>query len=136
MKSLKIGSEACKFDVEKDEWSKLINIAQTKKIEIEEQKMAQVIVVQTSNEKIYSYLFDYGNGLALEEEKHFLKVLKTNADTSVEKMVCLWSDGSVDFPSYSLREKMIQINLQNESAEILLNGYDGFIVKTVGKTMK
>lgn len=93
MKSLKIGSEACKFDVEKDEWSKLINIAQTKKIEIEEQKMAQVIVVQTSNEKIYSYLFDYGNGLALEEEKHFLKVLKTTRIPRLKKwFVCGLTD--------------------------------------------
>ena len=45
MKSLIIDSDACKIDVEKDEWSKLINIAQTKKIEMEEQKMTQVIVV-------------------------------------------------------------------------------------------
>lgn len=136
MKSLIMDSEACKIDIEKDEWSKLINIAQTKKIEIEEQKMVQVVVVLTSNEKIYSYLFDYGNRLVLEEEKHFLGILKTDTETSVKKMVCLWSDGSVDFPSYSLREKMIQTNLQNESTEILLNGYDGFIVKTIGKTMK
>ena len=136
MKLLIMDSEACKIDIEKDEWSKLINIAQTKKIEIEEQKMAQVIVVLTSNEKIYSYLFDYGNRLVLEEEKHFLGIIKNDADTSVKKMVCLWSDGSVDFPSYSLREKMIQTNLQNESTEILLNGYGGFIVKTIGKTMK
>ena len=136
MKLLIMDSEACKIDIEKDEWSKLINIAQTKKIEIEEQKMAQVIVVLTSNEKIYSYLFDYGNRLVLEEEKHFLGIIKNDADTSVKKMVCLWSDGSVDFPSYSLREKMIETNLQNESTQILLNGYDGFIVKTIGKTMK
>ena len=136
MKSLIMDSEACKIDIEKDEWSTLINIAQTKKIEIEEQKMVQVVVVLTSNEKIYSYIFDYENRLVLEEEKHFLGILKNDADTSVKKMVCLWSDGSVDFPSYSLREKMIETNLQNESTQILLNGYDGFIVKTIGKTMK
>ena len=136
MKSFIMDPSARKVDVEKDEWQKLINIAQTKKIEIEEQKMTQVIVVLTANEKIYSCFFDYRNRMVLEEEEHFCEILKNNTDTEVKKMVCLWSDGSVDFPSYSLREKMIQINLQNESAEILLNGYDGFIVKTVGKTMK
>ena len=93
MKSLIIDSDACKIDVEKDEWSKLINIAQTKKFEIEEQKMAQVIVVQTSNKKIYSYLFDYGNRLVLEEEQHFLGILKTDADTSIKKwFVCGLTD--------------------------------------------
>ena len=68
MKSLIVDSEDCEIDIEKDGWSKLINIAQTKLIEIEEQKMTQVIVVLTSNEKIYSHSFDYGNRLVSEEE--------------------------------------------------------------------
>ncbi len=136
MKSLIIDSKAYIVDIEKSEWRELMNIAQAKIIEIKGRKMAQVIVALTARENIYLCFLDYKNSLVLNEEEHFLKGLKTNTDTVVKKMVCMWSDGSVDFPAYSLREKMIQLNLQNEFTEMLLNGYGGFIVKKMGKTMK
>jgi len=136
MRSFIMDSNACKEDIEKGEWQKMMNAAHEKRTEIERQKMTQVIVVLTANEKIYTKFLDYGNKFVQEEEEHFLDTLKATTDTEVKKMVCMWSEGSLDFPAYSLREKLIQINPQNESAEILLNGYDGFIVKTVDKTMK
>ena len=52
MRTVIVDPSACRVDIEKGEWQKLINTAQAKLIEIEEQNMTQVIVIQTGNEKI------------------------------------------------------------------------------------
>lgn len=123
-----------KVDIEKDGWKELLDAA--KQAKPEKQRMKQVITILTKDKKIYSVVLDYSSETVQTDEDLLLERLKANPDVELEKMVCMWSDGCVDLPAYSLREKMIRMNPRNESVTVLLNGTEGFIEIPIGRTMK
>ena len=47
----------------------------------------------------------------------------------------MWHEGSIDLPSYAFREALVAIDSKNLSTQMLLNGLDGYVVKTVKATM-
>jgi len=47
----------------------------------------------------------------------------------------MWFDGSIDMPSFAFRQALIDIDSKNFSTKVLLNGLNGYVVKTVKATM-
>ena len=60
---------------------------------------------------------------------------KKGNDARIERLICMWHDGSVEFPSFAFREALVAIDSKNLSAQMLLNGLNGYVVKTVKATM-
>ena len=60
---------------------------------------------------------------------------KKNGESKIERVVCMWHDGSIDLPSFAFREALVAVESGNLLAKILLNGSNGYAVKTVKATM-
>ena len=113
-----------------DEFLQLISFAKKEISTFSEKGRYQIVVTQTDNGNIYHYKTNYNSPLsAKHEEIEFVKNLKNNRDTSIVKMVCMWSDGVIDIPSYSLRELIFKLHKQNRNTLILLRGMKKLIVK-------
>lgn len=70
-----------------------------------------------------------------ENAMKFLIEKKKNGDAKIERLVCMWHDGSIDIASFAFREALLAIDGTNLSAKMLLNGLSGYVVKTVKVTM-
>lgn len=60
---------------------------------------------------------------------------KKSGDSSIERLICMWHDGSIDLPSYAFRESLVAVDSKNLSTKMLLNGLVGYVVKMVKDTM-
>ena len=70
--------------------------------------------------------------------RRYIKLLiekKKNRDAKIERLICMWHDGSIDLPSFAFREALVAAESSNLSAKILLGGLNGYVVKTVKETM-
>ena len=70
-----------------------------------------------------------------ENAMKFLVEKKKSGEDEIERLICMWHDGSIDFPSYSFREALVAIDSKNLSTQMLLNGLNGYVIKTVKETM-
>ncbi len=55
--------------------------------------------------------------------------------TQVDRILCMWSNGAVDLPSYHFRKGLLEVNPENKNAQILLMGGNGFSTRTLESTM-
>ena len=108
----------------KEEWDELLARAQSLLCDTE--KDGQVVLAQTYGGKIYHQTTAKS---ALTEQ------LKQENDTAVEKMLCVWHNGSVDIPSFLLRDQLYKTNQKNLRMKMLLQGADSFVVKTLEQTL-
>ena len=72
------------------------------------------------------------------EAENAMKLLiekKKNGKARIERLICMFHDGSIDQPSFAFRESLVAIDSNNLSAQMLLNGLNGYVVKTVKATM-
>ena len=70
-----------------------------------------------------------------EGAMRFLVEKKKSDDTRIERLVCMWHDGSIGLPSFAFREALVAVDSKNLSAQMLLPGLTGFVIKTVKATM-
>ena len=47
----------------------------------------------------------------------------------------MWHDGGIDIPSFAFRDALLAVDSKNLSTQMLLNGFEGYVVKTVKVTM-
>lgn len=96
----------------------------------------QVLVMQTTKGNVYSIVYrDTASATDGDGLMKFLIDMKKNSDARIERLVCMWYDGSVDFPSFTVRQKLVEIDRENLFAKILLNGIESYVVKSVQSTM-
>lgn len=122
------GSEP--FDTE---WEMLLNRA---KKEAEKLSDGNVVVMLTAKGTVISVSFQ--NVHSAIEAENAMKLLiekKKDGESQIKRMVCMWHEGGIDLPSYAFREALVDIDSKNLSAQILLNGLGGYVVKTVKATM-
>ena len=65
----------------------------------------------------------------------FLLEKKKTGDSKIEKLICMWHDGGIDIPSFAFRDALLAVDSKNLSTQMLLNGFEGYVVKTVKVTM-
>jgi len=115
------------------QWEMLLNRA---KSEVEQLSGGEVVVMLTVKGTVASVLFqDLNSAIEAEGAMKVLIEMKKNEDTSIERLICMWHDGSVDIPSFAFREALLSVDSANLSTQMLLNGLTGYIVKTVKATM-
>lgn len=101
----------------------------------EMQPDTQVVVVLTSNHNMYGTVIDHVMDSAHGCEHAFLQKLQDQHDTDIRQMVCMWPEGSLDVPSYDFRQMICHLHENNQNAELLLQGQDGYLRKTIAQTM-
>ena len=123
------------------EFKELLSVVKNTLQSITPNQYTQVIAICSDNGYIYHTVID--NALSVENttEQRLINQLIENNATLVKKLVCVWAkDGvnildCVDMPSYNFRKMLCDCNGDNVNAEILLQGKEKFITKTIGQTM-
>ena len=114
-------------------WEMLLNRARK---EAEELDDGVVVVLLTAGGAVDSMVFeDLSSAIEAEDALKFLLEKKKNGDARIERLICMWHDGGVDIPSFAFREALLTIERANGHAQVLMNGLNGYIVKTVKATM-
>ena len=93
----------------------------------------QALVLQTADGQLYEETMDYKSPHAEDEIQTFLTGI--GKDNTVVRLICCWADGSLDLPWYVFREKLCDLNPNNQEAEMLLMGERTLIVKPIRVTM-
>lgn len=115
------------------QWEMLLNRA---KSEVEQLSGGEVVVMLTVKGTVASVLFqDLNSAIEAEGAMKGLIEMKKNEDAKIERLICMWHEGSVDIPSFAFREALLSVDSANLSTKMLLNGLTGYIVKTVKATM-
>ncbi|MBQ7358347.1 MAG: helix-turn-helix transcriptional regulator [Clostridia bacterium] len=114
-------------------WKMLLNRA---KKETETLSDGNVVVMLTINGAVDAISFQNLNSvIEAEGAMKFLIEKKKNGDARIERLICMWHDGSIDLPSFAFREALLSVENANVSTQMLLNGIKGYVVKTVKATM-
>ena len=115
------------------QWEMLLSRASK---EIETLSDGNVVVVLTNKGTIDSILFpDLKSSIEVEGAMRFFIEKKKKGDAKIERLICMWHDGSVGIPSFDFREALLAFESTNLSTKMLLNGLNGYVVKTVKATM-
>lgn len=91
----------------------------------------QVLVVQTTDNKIYKSIIDHSTDTDAEEQRLLNMIGKNDA---VIRLICCWNDGSFDVPSYAFRKMLCELHTNNMNCEMILSGQDCYIKKTIAQT--
>lgn len=91
----------------------------------------QVLILQTADNKIHETIVDLSSDADVEEQKLFNAIGKND---TVIRLICCWSNGAFDMPSYNFRKKLCELNPNNETAQMLLIGEKTFILKSIRDT--
>ena len=114
-------------------WEMLLTRA---KKDSDELSNGNTVAMLTEKGTVYSVSFQ--NGYSAIEAEGVIKLFiekKKNSDAKIERLICMWHDGSIDLPSFAFREALVAIDSKNLSTQMLLNGLNGYVVKTVKATM-
>jgi len=115
------------------QWEMLLNRAGKEANKLSD---GNVVVILTANGMVDSISFQNVNS-AIEAESvmKFLVEKKKSGNAKIERLICMWHDGSIDLPSFAFREALAAIDNRNLSTQILLNGLNGYVIKRVKATM-
>lgn len=91
----------------------------------------QIIVVLTSSGNQYHMAIDDIPQNRVISENAITELLLQNQDTQVQYLVCMWSNGSIDVPSWHLQELLSSIDPKNSHAQILVNTFHGLHTKSL-----
>jgi len=110
-------------------------LAETEKMLPQITKGDQAIAVKTAKGNIYSFANRNIMSGDHTKEEQFLRMLISHEDTKLSKIVCQWSDGGVGVTSTDFSLRIISLNPNNETTEILLQGFGGYLVKKLKATL-
>lgn len=114
-------------------WEMLLTRA---KKDANELSKGNTVVMLTAKGTVYSVSFQ--NGYSAIEVEGVMKLFiekKKNSDAKIERLICMWHDGSIDLPSFTFREALVAAEGSNLSAKMLLSGLNGYVVKTIKASM-
>ena len=120
-------------DVLNTQWEMLLNRASK---EADKLSDGNVVAILTSKGNVDSISFqNINSSIEAENAMKFLIEKKKSGETQIERLICMWHDGSVDLPSYAFRESLVAVDSRNLSTQMLLNGLTGYVVKMVKETL-
>ncbi len=115
------------------QWEMLLNRASKKADKLSD---GNVVVILTAKGTVDFILFqNINSSIEAENAMKFLIEKKKSGEAQIERLICMWHDGSVDLPSYAFRESLVAVDSKNLSTQMLLNGLTGYVVKMVKETM-
>lgn len=115
------------------QWEMLLNRASK---EADKLSAGNVVVLLTAKGTVDSISFqNIDSAIEAENAMKLLIEKKKCGEAKIERLICMWHDGSMDLPSYAFREALVAIDGKNLAAQMLLNGLNGYVVKTVEMTM-
>lgn len=115
------------------QWEMLLNSARKAADKLSD---GNAVVMLTAKGSVVCVPFeDLSFALDAERAIKALLEIKKNEDAKIDRLICMWHDGSIDLPSFAFREALLSVERTNLSTQILLNGSTGYIVKTVRATM-
>ncbi len=79
------------------------------------------------------YMFVNNINSRQDEESALQDIARNNC--KIDRILCMWAGGEVDLPPYSFRKRLLEINSENKSTQILLMGEKGFNARSLGSTM-
>lgn len=86
--------------------------------------------ILTKNHTIYTGIcIDTACSLGMCAERNAMANMLTNGDDEIDKLVCIDSNGHIDYPCGSCRENMMQLSKNSKNIEILMNYKTKEIVK-------
>lgn len=88
-----------------------------------------ITLMKTASGKEYYYHF------GIDDLSDLRNGLVYNRDFRVLYLVHVWSDHTLDVPSYDLRRMLLELHPENQSALMLLSGRENFIIRSLGSTM-
>ena len=114
-------------------WEMLLDKA---KKDANELSLGNSVVMLSAKGAIYSVSFrNVRSAIEAEGVMKFFIEKKKSGDAKIERLICMWHDGSIDLPSFAFREALVTAEGSNFSAKMLLSGLNGYVVKTVKATM-
>ncbi len=88
----------------------------------------EVTVLLSDSNKIYVAENDFDGTICKE--------LKRDGDTKILKIVSMWKEKyCVDLPSMAFRKALVALDADNNNAEIVLLGTDGYHLRKLATTM-
>lgn len=94
------------------------------------------VVMLTEKDTVDSISFQNARfAIEAEEAMKFFIEKKKNGDAKIERLICMWHDGSIDLPSFAFREVLVSVDNSNLSTKMLLSGLNGYVVKTIKESM-
>ena len=115
------------------QWEILLNRAS---IEADKLSKGNVVAILTAKGTVDFIIFQNENfSIETENAMKFLIEKKKSGEAQIERLICMWHDGCIDLPSYDFRESLVAVDSKNLSTQMLLNGLNGYVVKTVKATM-
>lgn len=124
------------YSANSEDFKVLLTTAQSDISHISAQQYTQSIVCITASGNIYHTVLDNACTKEKSAEKAFLQSLVDKNDTVINKIVCIWSDKSLDVPSHDLREMICALHPDNANAGMLLQGDGGYVIKKISETIK
>lgn len=111
-------------------------IAQNALKEAEKQQYTQAIVLLTVSGREYCSVITDAMSSEKKEERALIDSLITYKDTCVSSVLCMWSDGNTDIPSFAFRKMLFELNSENLNAGIFVKTFNGYSILKMGNTMK
>ena len=98
--------------------------------ELEKAKDADGVTIIRTGEKEYCFPID----LNADFVSPILAALRQ--DSKVDYIVHMWKNHWLDLPAYDLRKGLVELCPENKDAKLMLIGEDGFVIHTIGETMR
>ena len=99
-------------------------------------KYTQAVVLYSKKRNEYRALLCYAVSNEKNNEAALLEALWAAKDTELRYVLCMWSDGGIDIPSYALREMLCTIDPRNADSLCFVMTKDGVGALKVSATMK
>ncbi len=99
--------------------------------QIAEDEKKQILILQTADNKLYTAIVDWSSDSDMSEQALLNMIDKKD---TIIRLICCWTNGTFDLPSYNFRKKLCELNSDNETAQMLLNGKDSFNLKAIKDT--
>ncbi len=94
-------------------------------------KNTQTIVVKSLKGNIYKFI---NNITSKDDELEFLNLLVSKNDTKISEIVCAWSSGEIDLPSFAFRKSLCELDANNKDAKIILKNLNGYNCRKISET--
>ena len=108
-------------------------LSKAKSLLSENPSAAQVNLLMTANERIYSFLRRGWDDETQENE--CLRQLQEDENAQLVFILCMWQDLTIDLPSYALRTKLLAMNAANGETRLLLRGENGINSIPLARTL-
>lgn len=105
-------------------------------VNAEKKEYTQAIVLLSRAGNEYSAVIEDALLKDKSEEKDLIERLVSANDSTLSLVLCMWQDGSVDLPSFALRQMLLDIDPSNKDCGLFVMTADGGSVMSLGNTMK